>query len=204
MTNEAANLWHTRREPEYRYVHPKRLMMWLYIVSMVMIFAGLTSALVVSQADWKEATGQTTFGITVPSVFLYTTILVVLSSGTMQWAYWAAKRRAMGQVNAGLLLTMMLGIAFLFGQVLGFGQLVEQGVFLVDENPIGSFIYVITGMHALHLLGGLVMLVVFIVKGLRMRINPERPIGLELATTFWHSLGFLWLYLFVFLTYIYS
>jgi cytochrome c oxidase subunit 3 len=105
-----------------------------------------------------------------------------------------------------------LGIVFLVGQIAGFRQLIQDGVYLIIStnpsipkgNPSGSFLFVITFLHGLHLIAAVFICITFTIRALLNRIHPERLLGFELAVTFWHALGVLWVYLFLFLSYLYN
>jgi len=116
-------------------MHPKKFAMWLFIVTVVMIFAAFTSAHIVRQADGDWLIYD------IPQMLWVTSGIILLSSVTMQWAYMAAKKDKLEQVKLALSLTMILGIAFIYGQFQAWGQLVDAGVFFVG-NPGGSFMYV--------------------------------------------------------------
>lgn len=186
--------------------------MWLYIVSMVMIFAGLTSAMIVSMKDnlangsWKD--------FPVPNAFLVSTAVVILSSITLYWAQKGARENKPTAIKGGLWLTLLLGIVFLTSQFIGFTDLYESGVYFVDNqakigktqvfNASGSFFMILTGMHAVHIFAGIIVLTIMLVKALTYRIDAERNLGLHLTSIFWHSLGIIWIYLYIFLTTVYN
>lgn len=205
---------HTRDlQIDLRRMHPQKFLLWVYIISTTMIFAALSSAVLVSMADAVANKKWRFFDL--PNSFILSTLIVLLSSVTLQMAYNMAKRNKIVQMRWLLLATMCLGMAFLVAQYLGFGTLYKMGIALVDNNFIneagqrtksnsGAFLYVIVGMHGLHLLGALGAVVAMLVQALRGRVHTDRLLGLELTTIFWHTLGFLWLYLFIFLSVIYS
>ncbi len=192
-------------KPEYSGLHPKRLMMYIYLISTMMIFAGLTSAVMVSRADFVNKPGGWADFYDLPQAFTWTTILVVLSSTTIQWGFWSARRDKLRQNQIAIGLTLIMGIGFLVGQFYGFVELVEKGVYLVGtKNPSGSFLYVITLMHGLHLFAALIALITVMVQSFRKKIHSDNILGFELSVTFWHALGFLWVYLFLFLRVLYD
>jgi cytochrome c oxidase subunit 3 len=186
--------------PQSVSFNPKRFLMWLYLGTMVMLFAAFTSALIVSRADNLARENWTQF--TMPFSFTVTTIIILLSSVTLHWGWMSAKKDKIGRLNLALGATIILGIVFLTGQVIGYNKLVAMNIFLVG-NVSGSFFYVITAVHAAHLVAGLFLLGYMTIQALRMRISSANLLGLEICSTFWHGLGLLWLYLFVFLSYIY-
>lgn len=173
-------------------VHPHKFALWLFIVSIVMIFASLTSAFIVKQGDgsWLD--------YNLPSMFWYTTGIIVVSSALLQWGYFAAKANQFSRLTLLLALATLLGLTFLIGQWLAWGQLVDMDVYFVG-NPAGSFVYVLTGLHAFHLISGIVFLIVVLVSSIKRRVHSGNLVRMEMCVTYWHFLGGLWVYLFVFL-----
>ena len=174
-------------------MHPKKFAMWLFSCTVFMLFASLTSAYIfrLSEGNWLY--------FELPDLFYYTTAIIVVSSVTMQLAYFAAKRNELGKVKLLVIITSVLGVAFLVGQFLAWGDLVRHSVYFVG-NPSGSFLYVLTGLHGLHLVSAVVYLLIVLVSAVRMRINSGNMAQLEMCTTYSPFLGVLWLYLFIFLT----
>ena len=183
-------------EQEVTAMNPKKFLVWLGIVSIIMLFAALTSGYIVRQGDVLKE--WLVFDL--PSLFYWSTGVILLSSVTMHWAYIAAKKNEIGQVNIGLVLTLLLGIAFLITQVKGWGQLVDSGVFFAgtQSNPAGSFIYVISGLHLFHILGGLVFVIVTLIKAMQSKVHSKSTTTISMCMTFWHFLDLLWVYLFFF------
>jgi cytochrome c oxidase subunit 3 len=188
-------------EKELKYVdmveqpismHPKKFALWLFIVTVVMIFAAWTSAFIVRQAEgnWLD--------YDLPQVFWLTSGIVILSSISLHWAYISAKKDNFIQLRLGMSLAMILGVCFLVGQWFSWIALVESEVFFVG-NPAGSFLYVITGVHALHLISGLLFLIIVLISTFRFKVHSKAMDTMEMATTYWHFLGGLWIYLFMFL-----
>ncbi len=173
-------------------MHPKKFALWLFIVSVVMIFAGMTSAYIVRQSEgnWLE--------FELPDVFWYTSATIVLSSISIQWAYFSAKKDSFNNLKIGLIITTILGVAFLVGQWYSWEALVDRDVYFVG-NPAGSFLYVFTGLHAIHLISGVIFLIIVLISSLRNKIHSQHMVQMEMCVTFWHFLGGLWLYLFMFL-----
>jgi cytochrome c oxidase subunit III len=173
-------------------MHPKKFALWLFMVTVVMIFAALTSAYIVRQSEgnWLE--------YELPDIFWYTSGIIVLSSITLHWAYLSAKKDDFGQLRVAMLLTSLLGIAFLIGQWYSWVALVDRDVFFVG-NPAGSFLYVFTGLHGLHLVGGVIFLIIVLISSYNYKVHSKQMITLEMCVTFWHFLGGLWLYLFMFM-----
>lgn len=173
-------------------MHPKKFALWLFIVSVVMIFASLTSAYIVRQAEgnWLE--------FELPSIFWYTSGIIVLSSLTLHYAYLAAKKDELQKLKVGMVFTAILGLAFLVGQWYSWVALVDRDVYFVG-NPAGSFLYVFTGLHAIHLISGVIFLIIVLISSFRYKVHSKNMNAMEMCVTYWHFLGGLWLYLFMFL-----
>jgi cytochrome c oxidase subunit 3 len=182
-------------QPEQRRVNPLTFMLILLIVSIIMMFAAFTSAYIVrrEEGNWLE--------FDLPSVLLVNTIVLVLSSIFMQWAYVSAKRDNLKNLKIALSLTIVAGAAFLAGQWQGWGELVQNNVFFggITANPSGSFLYVLTGVHAFHLITGLIFLIIVVISALKYRVHSRNMDRIRLCTIYWHFLGALWIYLYVFL-----
>lgn len=183
-------------EQEITTMHPKKFNVWLFIVSIIMFFAALTSGYIVRQGDVLKE--WLVFDL--PSLFYWSTGVILLSSVTMHWSYLAAKKNELGQVKTGLGLTLALGIVFLVLQVKGWGQLVDAGIFLAgtQSNPAGSFIYVISGAHALHIVAGLVFVMITLIRAMQLKVHSKSTNTISMCMTFWHFLDLLWVYLFFF------
>lgn len=173
-------------------MHPKKFALWLFIVTVVMIFAALTSAYIVRQSEgnWLE--------FDLPEIFWYSSGIIVLSSLTFHWAYISAKNDNLQNLRIGMVITFLLGIIFLVSQWYGWAALVERDVYFVG-NPAGSFLYVFTGLHGLHLVSGVIFLIIVLISSFRYKVHSKQLASLEMCVTFWHFLGGLWLYLFMFL-----
>lgn len=188
-------------EKELKYVdmveqpismHPKKFALWLFMVTVVMIFAALTSAYIVRQAEgnWLD--------YELPNIFWVTSGIVVLSSVFLHFAYISAKKDNISQLRIGMVGAVVLGLAFLVGQWYSWVALVDREVFFVG-NPAGSFLYVFTGLHALHLISGVIFLIIVLISTFRYKVHSQSMNTMEMATTYWHFLGGLWIYLFMFL-----
>ncbi len=172
-------------------MHPKKFAMWLFMATVMMLFASLTSAYIVRQAEGNWLYFQ------LPNLFYYTSFIIVISSVTMQWAYFEAKKDNLARVRTLVIVTSILGIGFLVGQFLAWGELVRSSVYFVG-NPSGSFLYVLTGLHGLHIVSAVVFLMIVLNSAVRSRINSKNMAQMEMCTTYWHFLGALWIYLFIF------
>jgi cytochrome c oxidase subunit 3 len=185
---------------EQRVIREKvaKPMLWLGIVSMVMIFAGFTSAYVVSHesAKWLK--------FELPQLFYISTAIIILSSVTMNSAVSAAKKNDFNGIKRFSLITLVLGIAFVISQFMAYRFLIAQGIYFTGKthNASGSFLYLLTFMHLLHLAAGLIALMVVSVKALRKKYNSEDILGIKLCAIFWHFLDVLWVFLFLFLLFV--
>jgi len=166
--------------------------------SIVMIFAGLTSAYVVSKSrpDWL-----TDFQL--PQVFLWSTIVMVLSSVTFHLAKRAIQKDDRSRTSLMLGITLILGLLFVFLQFRGFDEIIASGYYFTgSESTITtSFLYVVVLVHIAHLAGGLISLLIVIYNHYKQKYNSNQLLGIELSVMFWHFLDFLWLYLFLFFTF---
>jgi cytochrome c oxidase subunit III len=178
-------------DQQRKKIHPHKFTMWVAIGSILMMFAGLTSAFIVksNQAGWQT--------LTVPRIFWVSTGAIILSSLTLQLALRNFKQRSMKQYRLFIGLTLLLGIAFVLFQWIGFGQLWEQKITFKGSGA-GQFLYVIFGLHAIHVIGGVIALVVMFIKAFAGRIKIYSSVPVEVMSTYWHFVDLLWLYLLVF------
>ena len=175
-------------------MQPKKFAMWLAIVSIIMLFAALTSAFFVKKAD---GLGES---IQLPEIFLMNTIVIIMSSISMQWAYVSARNNELTTNRVMLMITVLLGLVFTYGQWTGWGELVERNIYFAGPNALYSFIYVLTGVHALHLISGIIFLLIVLQSSLKYKVHSKSLLQIQMCTTYWHFLGGLWIYLFLFLT----
>lgn len=173
-------------------MNPKKFALWLFMVSVVMVFAALTSAYIVRQAEGNWLIFE------MPQLFWVTTGIILVSSATMHWAYLSAKRDNLESVKIAITITTILGVAFLVGQFLAWGALIDNKVFMVG-NPSGSFVYVLSGVHGVHIIGGVVFLLIVLRSAFKLKITSKNLSQIEMCATYWHFLDGLWLYLFIFL-----
>ncbi|OQY92443.1 MAG: cytochrome oxidase subunit III [Sphingobacteriales bacterium UTBCD1] len=157
-----------------------------------MMFAGMTSAYVVksNQAGWQE--------VVVPKIFWGSTVAIVASSLTIQMALRSFKQRAMSPYRLLLAITLILGILFIVFQWMGFFQLWEQQKVTLRGSGAGQFLYIIFGLHALHVLGGVIALLVMLMKAFFGKTKQYTAVPVELITTYWHFVDALWIYLMLF------
>ena len=173
-------------------MNPKRFLLWMFMVSIVMIFASLTSAYIVRQAEGNW------LAYNLPQLLWTSSFILIVSSVTAQLAYRAGKNDNIGMLKAYLSLTVILGIAFLITQVYSWGVLVDNDVYFVG-NPSGTFLYVIMGVHGFHLISGLIYLLIILGRSFRYKVHSKNLLHLGLSVSYWHFLDGLWVYLFIFL-----
>ncbi|MEO5984693.1 MAG: heme-copper oxidase subunit III [Ferruginibacter sp.] len=173
-------------------IHPHKFTLWVGIGSILMMFAGLTSAYIVkrNQANWI------TFDL--PAAFWYSTAAIIGSSVTITLALKAFKQRTMYLYRRLVIGTVLLGIVFICFQVLGFTQLWERGLTLQSNVSI-SFLYVIVGLHALHVVGGVIALIVLSLQAFSSKTRNYSAVPVEIVSTYWHFVDILWIYLLIFL-----
>jgi len=173
----------------------KKMMLLFALLSITMTFAGLTSAYLVSKGrpDWL-------IDFQLPNLFFYSTFIIILSSFTIHVSYYYLKtNQSKNKVITWLLTTFLLGVIFCFLQFYSFKSLIEMGYFFAGAQSTitTSFIYVLTFLHGLHLLAGLIVLTVLIHNTIKNKYVVNK-LGFELGTYFWHFLDILWVYLFLF------
>lgn len=177
-------------------IHPHKFTLWVAIGSIIMMFAGLTSAYIVksNQANWQE--------IIMPQVFWYSTAAILMSSLTVQLALRSFKIREMNSYRRWMVVTLLLGAAFVVFQWTGFRQLWDSGIQFRGVAGAGQFLYVIFGLHALHVLGGVIALIVMCVNAFFGRTKSYSSVPVEVMSTYWHFVDVLWLYLMIFFLWI--
>ncbi|MCW8896498.1 MAG: cytochrome c oxidase subunit 3 [Flavobacteriales bacterium] len=173
-------------------------LLWIGLVSIVMFFAGLTSAVIVSKgtAVWES--------IQIPSAFAISTVFILLSSLTFYLGENSLKNNNIARAKIFILATLILGLLFSITQYLAWTELYKNGVVWAgsESSAAGSYFYALTALHLLHLLGGLISLLVVSFKSMKERYNEENLLGVQLSSTYWHFLTALWVYLYLFLIFI--
>lgn len=181
---------------EEKKIRSKKMMLWFGIISLIMSFAGLTSAVIVSSSrpDWSEH-------LVLPNIFIASVIVIILSSLSFILAKKSLQKGNRELTTMLLFLTLGLGISFIYLQFVGFGQLIDAGFHLTGEisDPKASFIFLIAFVHILHVAVGLICLIVVIYNHFKQKYTADQMLGLELAGTFWHFIDILWIFLFLFL-----
>jgi cytochrome c oxidase subunit 3 len=182
-------------EMQRKKIHPHKFTLWVALGSIIMMFAGLTSAYIVksNQPKWIV--------FDMPQIFWYSTAIILASSLTVQMAIKEFKDRKLGLYRTLMVVTLVLGCLFILMQYLGFSQLWNSGVTLAGSGA-APFMYVIFGLHGLHVAGGIVALVLIIVKAFNTRKRSYDPVPVEIIGTYWHFVDILWIYLFIFFMWI--
>ncbi|MCW3088720.1 MAG: heme-copper oxidase subunit [Sediminibacterium sp.] len=183
---------------EPQKIHPHKFTLWVAIGSIVMMFAALTSAYIVKKnaGSWLE--------FDLPRVFWYSTFTILLSSVTIHLAIKAFRAREMGRYRALITATAVLGVLFITLQWLGFRDMEAHNIALTGpkSNSSASFLFVITGLHMVHVLGGVIALLVIFIRAYASRIKNYSSLPIELVGTYWHFVDVLWIYLFIFYNWI--
>jgi cytochrome c oxidase subunit III len=183
---------------EPQKIHPHKFVMWVAMGSIIMMFAGLTSAYIVkkNQSTWLQ--------FDLPLIFWYSTGVILLSSLTMFLASKAIKSGNIGQYRQLISVTAVLGILFLVLQYKGFKTLEAKDIALVGpkSNSAASFLFVITLLHMFHVLGGVIALVAFFARAFKSSVKRESTVAIEVLGTYWHFVDALWIYLFLFYNWI--
>lgn len=174
-------------------IHPKKFALLVACASITMMFAAFTSAYIVRQAagNWLE--------FRLPQIFFTNTVVILLSSLTLHGSYLFYKQGKERLYKILLIVSLVLGLAFVALQYQGWQALVAIGVELTT-NPSGSFVYVISGVHAAHVLGGIAAILVALLHAFTLpyKVTPQRKLRFEMTLIYWHFVDLLWVYLLLF------
>lgn len=180
-------------------VRAKKMMLWFGIVSLLMGFAGWTSAYIVSSSreDWIQ-------GLELPSLFYISTALILISSLSYIWAKKAVVNANSKLGTTLLFVTLGLGIAFIALQFMGFQQMLANGYYFTGPTSSikMSYIFLIAAVHIAHVVAGLISLLTVLYNQIKGKYTSEEYLGMSLGATFWHFLGLLWLYLVLFMSFV--
>ena len=186
----------TVKEHKERSARSYKLLLLFAMLSMTMMFAGLTSAFVVSKSrgDWLQ-------DFEMPTAFFISTVIILLCSVTFHLAKLSIRKDNRKATTNYLFATLGLGFLFVFFQFEGFNEIVKSGYFFTgpESNITTTFLYVVTVVHLAHLFGGLISLLIIIYNHFKQKYNSSQTLGIELGAMYWHFLDFLWIYLFLFL-----
>jgi cytochrome c oxidase subunit 3 len=173
----------------------KKMMRWFGSISLLMAFAGWTSAYIVSSSreDWL-------LDFELPSAFFISTGVIIVSSLTYIFAKSALSRDNVRRSTLWLTLTTLLGLAFIILQFLGFSQMIGQGYYFTGPTSsiTMSYVFLIAAVHIAHVVAGLISLLVVLYNTFMGKYTANNMLGFELGATFWHFLDLLWLYLILF------
>ncbi len=169
-----------------------QLGLWIVMGGIVMLFAGLSSAYIVLRGvpDWQN--------IEVPSILWLNTAVLLASSATIEASRRSLRYERIEAMKIWLIVSGGFGLTFLVLQFVAWRQLVAAGVYL-PSTLHSSFFYVLTGLHGLHLMGGMIAMGYVLTRALKNRIVAAKDESLKLCATYWHFMDALWVYLFVLL-----
>ncbi len=182
-------------EVDRHNLQPKKFIMWLFMVSSIIFFAGLTSGFIVYSGD---GAGKT-LNVPLPNIFMYSTVVIIISSFTLHYSYLQAKRLKFANQKMGLSITFILGLLFIGMQVYGWSVWTNLGIYFINSNATISFVYVFTLAHIVHIIAGLIILIAALKSSYRKLPDVTNLFRMEIASIFWHFVDILWIYLYVFL-----
>lgn len=175
-------------------IKAKKFLVWLFVVSSTIMFGGWTSYYLVFMASKGKG-----HGLVLPEVFTYSTIVLLVSSVTLFLAARALKGGDRSKQRMFLWATFALGVVFAVLQYLGWGSLVKTHANLVNNNAAISMIYVVSGVHLLHIVAGLGFVVSSLVSSYKNAAQEVAEYRQDITSIFWHFIDILWIYLYVFL-----
>ncbi|NGM73389.1 heme-copper oxidase subunit III [Sphingobacterium sp. SGL-16] len=182
-------------EEQQKQFKAKKFNLWLGMIGMFMMFAALSSGFIVYTASGVDKGIKTIL----PQMFIYSTIVILVSSLTLHLAFKAAKAGELAKQKLLLVVTIVLGIVFFILQVQSWGVLTEQGVYFINNNASQSFIYIFTGLHLAHIIAGIIVLITAFFCAKPSIATEKNVFRMDLAAIFWHFLDLLWIYIYVFL-----
>ena len=176
-------------------LQPKKFIMWLFMISSIIFFAGLTSGFIVYSGD---GAGKA-LNVPLPKTFIYSTIVIIISSFSLHWSYLQTKRLKFQNQKIGLWITLILGTLFIGLQIYGWAVWADLGIYFINSNASISFVYVFTLFHILHIVAGLIIILAALGSSYKKMPNVTNLFRMEIAAIFWHFVDILWIYLYVFL-----
>jgi len=173
-------------------IHPYKFALWVAIASIIMMFAGLTSAFIVKSnlVGWSN--------IEMPTVFWYSTATMLISSVTVQMALRSFQHREMNKYRLLIGITLVLGSLFIVLQFVGFNELWQQHIRFIGSAGAGQFLYVIFGLHGIHVLGGVIAMIIMVARTYFGKVRSYNVAPVEVIATYWHFVDILWIYLLIF------
>jgi cytochrome c oxidase subunit 3 len=190
----------TKPPGEQYKIAPAKFNIWLLMVASSMLFAAFVSAYIVHKPDAQAKSMWTQFDL--PVYFTWSAIVAFVSSISIFIAWNAARKDDLMVNKIALVITLVLGIAFCDLQYMGWKSLVAQGLTFVNAKPediSASYVWVITMIHALHVVGGIILLAVALLKAVQFKVHKKSMTLMSVTHTYWHFVGLLWIYLFLFL-----
>ena len=176
----------------------RKFLLWIGLVSIAMMFAGLTSGYIV-----RRQTG-TWMKFDLPFTFWISTALILISSMSMNWSVQLIRKNAIKKLPTAILITFLLGIGFGAFQFISWATLISKNIYFtgVESSASASYLYILCALHLCHILGGLIALGVIYVRSLMQKYSSDNHLGIKLCATYWHFLDGLWVYLFLFMLFI--
>jgi cytochrome c oxidase subunit III len=173
----------------------RKFLLWIGLVSIGMMFAGLTSGYIVRRqtGTWQQ--------FDLPFTFWISTAVILISSITMNWVVQLVKKNNLKGLSTAVLITLLLGIAFGVCQFISWATLISKNIYFTgpESSASASYLYILSALHLCHILGGLIALSVIFVKALRRKYASDNYLGIKLCAIYWHFLDGLWVYLFLFM-----
>lgn len=173
----------------------KKILLWIGLISIGMMFAGLTSGYIV-----RRQTG-TWLKFDLPFTFWISTAIIIISSVSMNWAVQLIRKNLLKTLPNAILTTLILGIGFGIFQFVSWHTLITKDIYFTGptSNASASYLYVLSALHLCHIIGGLIALSVVYVKSIRVKYSAGNYLGIKLCAIYWHFLDGLWVYLFLFM-----
>jgi cytochrome c oxidase subunit 3 len=171
----------------------QKILLWIALAGIIMFFAALMSGYIVRQAEGNWLVFE------IPSMFYVSTVVILLSSLTMELSKSAIRKDDTKKSYQYLTYTLALGLVFVVCQLMGWNQLVANNIHFSGGNPSESFFYAMSGLHLGHLAFGVISMLLTTYKAKKNRYSSKNYLGISLCAIYWHFLDFLWLILFVFL-----
>ncbi len=173
---------------------PRKFIVWLFVVSSTIMFGGFTSYYLVFAASKGKG-----HGLVLPDAFIYSSLVILASSLTLFLASRALKKLNFSLERRLLWITMILAVVFGVMQFNAWGSMVRTGATLVGNNAAISFIYVVSGVHLLHIIAGVGLIINALAGSYKNVPAAQSQYKMEIASIFWHFIDILWIYLYVFL-----
>jgi len=168
----------------------------VWLSSELMFFAALFAmyfSIRASEAG-PEMWAENTQHLNLPYALTFTSILVA-SSVTCQFGVFAAERGDVYGVRRWFTLTFVMGLIFVLGQINEYRQLVHEGI-TISSDGYGSVFYLTTGFHGLHVCGGLVAFLLFMIRTTLARFTPAQATAAIVVSYYWHFVDVVWIALF--------